>query len=89
MELELADSTIKLLRLLANLCIEEGVGEKIADNSDIMEVLKFSFFLHLNRQLGIFKVNLISYFSIFSFVLSSLCSMITLNGVALTFRSSI
>ena len=38
MELELADSTIKLLRLLANLCIEEGVGEKIAANSDIMEV---------------------------------------------------
>lgn len=41
MELELADSTIKLLRLLGNLCIEEGVGEKIAANSDIIEVCKF------------------------------------------------
>lgn len=45
MELELADSTIKLLRLLANLCIEEAVGEKIADNSDIMEVFGFCIFL--------------------------------------------
>lgn len=38
MEIELADSTIKLLRLLANLCIEEGVGEKIVENPDIIEV---------------------------------------------------
>ena len=58
MELELADSTIKLLRLLANLCIEEGVGEKIADNSDIMEVFTLHSFLLSSYLLIVVNVNL-------------------------------
>ena len=50
MELELADSTIKLLRLLANLCIEDGVGERIVENPDIIEVFnRLSSFMKLKH----------------------------------------
>ena len=61
MELELADSTIKLLRLLANLCIEEGVGEKIVESPDIIEVLHrlSSFIVKITKTLFlIFHVSL-------------------------------
>ena len=70
MELELADSTIKLLRLLANLCIEDGVGERIVENPDIIEVFNRlssfiyeikTLFLIFRAVLILFDIHVISY----------------------------
>ena len=38
MEQELSDATVKLLRLLANLSIEQSIGEQLAATPDTIQV---------------------------------------------------